>query len=126
MSVTSIVITIERHIVYKKVIPKNSANKKSLELMLTNKLHIISTIGSNAPYVGLLGTVLRIMMTFSTIGQQEFMDTGKIMVGLALALKETAIGLLVAIPAIVLHDFLLRRVRVIITIWEIVKEQKGA
>lgn len=37
---------------------------KALEIALVNKLNIISTIGSNAPYIGLLGTVLEIMLTF--------------------------------------------------------------
>ena len=46
------------------------------------------------------------------------MDTKKTMVGLALALKATAIGLLVAIPAVTLYNFLLRRVKVLLLRWE--------
>ena len=68
-------------------------DRPSLEKELTRKIHLIATIGSNAPYIGLLGTVLGIMLTFYTIGLEGFMDTGKIMVGLALALKATAVGL---------------------------------
>jgi biopolymer transport protein ExbB len=94
-------------------------NIKTLELRLTAKLHVIATVGSNAPYVGLLGTVLGIMLTFYTIGKEGFMDTGKIMVGLALALKATAVGLLVAIPSVVLYNLLLRRVKVLLMEWEI-------
>lgn len=93
--------------------------KKSLELELTKKIHLIATIGSNAPYIGLLGTVLGIMLTFYMIGKEGFMDTGKIMAGLALALKATAIGLLVAIPAVSLYNFLLRKVKVLLMTWEI-------
>jgi len=52
------------------------------------------------------------------------MDTGKIMVGLALALKATAIGLLVAIPAVSLYNFLLRKVKVLLMTWEIDHERK--
>ena len=78
-----------------------------------SKLHIIATIGSNAPYIGLLGTVLGIMLTFYTIGKEGLIDTSKIMTGLALALKATAIGLVVAIPSITFYNFLLRQVKVL-------------
>jgi biopolymer transport protein ExbB len=94
-------------------------DKKSLELEITKKLHLIATIGSNAPYIGLLGTVLGIMLTFYTMGKEGFVDTGKIMVGLALALKATAVGLLVAIPSVAIYNLLLRKVKVFLMEWEI-------
>ena len=47
------------------------------------------------------------------------MDTEEIMVGLALALKATAVGLLVAIPSIAIYNLLLRKVKVILMQWEI-------
>jgi biopolymer transport protein ExbB len=59
------------------------------------------------------------MLTFYVIGKEGFMDTGKIMIGLALALKATAIGLLVAIPSVSLYNFLLRKVKVLLMTWEI-------
>jgi biopolymer transport protein ExbB len=49
------------------------------------------------------------MLTFYTIGQEGFVDTKKVMVGLALALKATAVGLLVAIPCSVLYNLLLKK-----------------
>jgi biopolymer transport protein ExbB len=119
MSIAALAIFIERLMVYKNVRLENYSNIKSLELELTEKLHLIGTIGRNAPYLGLLGTVLGIMLTFYNMGKTGFMDTGKIMVGLALALKVTAIGLLVAIPAVTAYNLLLRRVKVLITRWEI-------
>lgn len=124
-SIISIGIAIERYLVYKRIHLEDFTDKKTLEMELTNKLHIIATVGSNAPYVGLLGTVLGIMLTFYTIGSEGFLDTGKIMVGLALALKATAIGLLVAIPSIVMYNFLLRKVKVILVSWEIKNGRKG-
>lgn len=124
MSFIAVAIAIERSLIYKNIRTKDFTDKKSLELILTNKLHIIATIGSNAPYIGLLGTVLGIMLTFYTMGKEGFMDTNKIMVGLALALKATAIGLLVAIPSVVLYNFLLRRAKVLITEWEIADGRK--
>ncbi len=99
--------------------PAGLSRQKSLELELTKKLHIIATIGSNAPYLGLLGTVLGIMLTFYTMGAEGMMDTGKIMIGLALALKATAVGLLVVIPSVALYNLLLRKVKVLILRWEI-------
>ncbi len=124
MSFTAVGIAVERFLFYKNIREEEFSDKKSLELKLTNKLHIIATIGSNAPYIGLLGTVLGIMLTFYTMGKEGFMDTNKIMVGLALALKATAIGLLVAIPSVVLYNFLLRKAKVIITQWEIADGRK--
>ena len=119
MSIAALAIVIERLMVYKNLRFEDFSDKRSLELELTDKLHLIGTIGRNAPYLGLLGTVLGIMLTFYNMGLTGFMDTGKIMVGLALALKVTAIGLLVAIPAVTAYNLLLRRVKVLITRWEI-------
>jgi biopolymer transport protein ExbB len=119
MSIIAIGIAIERFTFYRTIKLETFPEKKTLELKLTSKLHLIATIGSNAPYIGLLGTVMGIMLTFYTIGQEGFMDTGKIMVGLALALKATAVGLLVAIPSVSLYNFLLRKVKVLLMNWEI-------
>jgi biopolymer transport protein ExbB len=119
LSFIAITIAVERFLVYRNIRTEEFTDKKALELRLTEKLHIIATIGSNAPYIGLLGTVLGIMLTFYTMGKEGFMDTNKIMVGLALALKATATGLVVAIPSVVLYNFLLRKARVLIAEWEI-------
>lgn len=118
MSIIAVAIAVERHLVYKHIRIDDFSDKKSLELNLTSKLHIIATIGSNAPYIGLLGTVLGIMLTFYTMGKEGFMDTSKIMVGLALALKATAVGLLVAIPSVTFYNFLLRKAKVLMMQWE--------
>lgn len=119
MSIIAMAIAVERYLTYRGIVIDNFADKKSLELKLTERLHIIATIGSNAPYIGLLGTVMGIIMTFYTMGLDGFMDTGKIMVGLALALKATAVGLVVAIPCVSIYNFLLRRVKVLVMKWEI-------
>jgi biopolymer transport protein ExbB len=119
LSIIAVAIAVERYLVFRNIRIDAFTDKKALELELTRKLHVIATIGSNAPYIGLLGTVLGIMFTFYTMGKEGFMDTGKIMVGLALALKATAVGLLVAIPAVAFYNFLLRRVKVLIMQWEI-------
>ena len=59
------------------------------------------------------------------MGREGFMDTGKIMVGLALALKVTAVGLIVAIPSVTLYNFMLRKVKVLMMQWEISNGREG-
>jgi len=119
MSNASVTFATERFIIYRKIKIDGFNNKKELELELTKRLHLIAIIGSNAPYIGLLGTVLGIMLTFYAMGREGLMDTGKIMIGLALALKATAVGLVVAIPSIIFYNLLLRRAKIILTRWEI-------
>jgi biopolymer transport protein ExbB len=118
MSIVAVAVAVERRSYYRKVDLNSFTDRKKLELELTRRLHLIATIGSNAPYVGLLGTVLGIMLTFFTMGREGFMDTGKIMIGLALALKVTAVGLIVAIPAVTLYNFQVRRAKELILEWE--------
>jgi biopolymer transport protein ExbB len=125
MSVLAVAVAVERKIFYRRVDLSSFRDKKELELELTRKLHFISTVGSNAPYIGLLGTVLGIMLTFSTIGAKGLVDTGQIMTGLALALKATAVGLLVAIPSVVMYNFLLRAAKELILEWEIRNGREG-
>jgi len=119
MSFASVAIGIERYLLFKKLKIEDFNDRKSLELELTKKLHLIASIGSNAPYIGLLGTVLGIMLTFYTMGKNGFMDTGQIMIGLALALKVTAVGLMVAIPAVTIYNLLLRKAKVMMMEWEV-------
>jgi biopolymer transport protein ExbB len=65
----------------------------------------------------LLGTVLGILIAFFDMGQSGTIDTTTIMLGLALALKATALGLIVAIPSVVFYNALLRRVDVLKVRW---------
>jgi biopolymer transport protein ExbB len=118
MSIIAVGIALERWFVLRKIRAVDYNDKRAFELYITNNVHLIATIGSNAPYVGLLGTVLGIMLTFYNMGEQGFMDTAKIMTGLALALKSTAAGLLVAIPSIVCYNLLIRKVKVLLLLWD--------
>jgi biopolymer transport protein ExbB len=119
LSFFAIAIVIERWSFYRKVEVERFKTKQELEMELTKGLTFIASVASNAPYIGLLGTVLGIMLTFYTIGQEGFVDTKKVMVGLALALKATAVGLLVAIPSSVLYNLLLKKVKNLLLLWEI-------
>lgn len=118
LSVISVAIGIERIGYYKRIDISKFKSVKELEVDLTRGLYFIATVGANAPYIGLLGTVLGIMLTFYTVGQEGMVDSKKIMVGLALALKATAVGLLVAIPSVALYNYLLRKVKEKVVAWE--------
>lgn len=119
MSVASLSFFIERMMAYGSVRIHDYETKEELELDLGNNVSTIATIGSNAPYVGLLGTVLGIMITFYSLGDVGAVDPKKIMTGLALALKATAMGLVVAIPAIIFYNILLRKMERLLTQWDI-------
>ena len=76
---------------------------------LEKGLGILGTIGSNAPFVGLTGTVLGILSAFQQMGAAGQAGP-QVMGAIAAALVATAAGLLVAIPAVVLHNILHARV----------------
>jgi biopolymer transport protein ExbB len=117
MSFLLVGFVIERYLYLGRVRLSGFDHAEELDLALTRNLTAIATIGANAPYVGLLGTVLGILITFYDMGQGGQIETETIMLGLALALKATALGLLVAIPAIVFYNALLRRVDVLKVRW---------
>lgn len=64
-------------------------------------LSFLATVGSNAPFIGLFGTVLGIIRAFSDLSESMANASGTVMAGISEALIATAIGLLVAIPAVV-------------------------
>ena len=119
MSIVSMGVAIERTLFYKKMSLEDYKDKKELEINLGNNLTVVSTIASNAPYVGLLGTVFGIILTFYTMGTNGLAESGLIMTGLAIALKATAFGLIVAIPSIIFHNYLVRKMEVLMIRWDI-------
>jgi biopolymer transport protein ExbB len=108
LSVWSVAIAVERFLYYRRIDLAQFHSQQTLEI--TKRLVIIGTVAANAPYIGLLGTVLGIMLTFHTMGTSGTMAVNTIMIGLSLALKATAMGLLVAIPCVVMNNILRRRV----------------
>ncbi|CUS37563.1 TonB-system energizer ExbB [Candidatus Nitrospira nitrificans] len=123
LSLWALAVAVERWLYYRRVNLNQFENIQSMEIALTKGLVVIGTVAANAPYIGLLGTVLGIMLTFHTMGTSGTMAVGTIMVGLSLALKATAIGLLVAIPCVVLNNILRRRVTELLTLYKV---QHGA
>jgi len=71
---------------------------------LAGKLNILATVGSVAPFVGLFGTVLGIMFSFSAIAAEKNTSLDVVAPGIAEALFATAIGLFAAIPAVVAYN----------------------
>lgn len=119
LSVIVVAVGLERLFFYRAVEPESFTNVKSLELALTKRLVVVASVAANAPYIGLLGTILGIMLTFYNMGLDATADVGKIMIGLALALKATALGLVVALVSVVAYNALLRKTKVLLLEWEI-------
>jgi biopolymer transport protein ExbB len=118
LSVWAIAVAVERWQFYRRIDLAQYPNQQVFEIALTKRLVIIGTVAANAPYIGLLGTVLGIMMTFHTMGTSKTIAVSSIMVGLSLALKATAVGLLVAIPCVVMNNALRRRVAELMTLYK--------
>jgi biopolymer transport protein ExbB/TolQ len=76
---------------------------------LDKRLTVLGTIGSNAPFAGLLGTVLGIIKAFNDLALNADGGPSVVMSGIAEALVATAIGLLVAIPAVVFFNYFKNR-----------------
>ncbi len=112
MSFIAVMLFFERLFFYRKLDVNKYKNKKQLDIALTKNLTFIGTIASNSPYIGLLGTVLAIMLTFMTMSQGDIVAS-KIMSSLALALKATAVGLVVAIISMVFYNILVRYTEVL-------------
>ena len=126
LSFITFAFAIERVLFYRGIKLTDYKNKTALELDISKRLATIASIGSNAPYIGLLGTVLAIILTFYIIGdQQDTINPGEIMKHLALALKATAAGLVVAIPATVIYNALLTKVDTILARWEIAQDSNA-
>lgn len=122
MSFIALALVIERYIHYSRVDVARFAHPESLRIDLNRGLTAIASVASNAPYVGLLGTVFGIMLTFYDIGQASQIDTQSVMVGLSLALKATALGLLVAIPSMIFYNSLTAKAEILMSRWKIVKD----
>jgi biopolymer transport protein ExbB len=119
LSIWCVAVAVERWLFYRRIDLKQYPNQQVFEIALTRRLVIIGTVAANAPYIGLLGTVLGIMLTFHTMGTTGQMAVNTIMIGLSLALKATAVGLLVAIPCVVMNNILRRRVSELVTLYKV-------
>ncbi len=74
------------------------------------RLAFLGTLGNNAPFIGLFGTVLGIVRAFSDLAASSAQGTQAVMAGIAEALVATGVGLVVALPAVATYNAFIRRV----------------
>lgn len=86
------------------------AKRKELE----KGLPVLGTLGSTTPFVGLLGTILGIIVSFGELSRGAG-STNSVMFSLAEALILTAVGLVVAIPAVVAYNYFGRMVKLVLS-----------
>ncbi|MBX3041356.1 MAG: MotA/TolQ/ExbB proton channel family protein [Bdellovibrionaceae bacterium] len=94
------------------------SERPDLEKFLT----FLATVGSNAPYIGLFGTVLGIMKAFQDLAAAPEAGQQTVMAGISIALIATATGLFVAIPAVIFYNYYSKKVKGILQSLESVKE----
>src|SRR3954452_16158622 len=85
------------------------------KLRLERNLAFLGTLGSNAPFIGLFGTVLGIIKAFHDLAGSQAGGPAVVMAGISEALVATAVGLMVAIPAVAAFNYFNRRVRACMT-----------
>ena len=110
MAFIAVWCVIERLLFFRKIKASDYQSQDDFDNALSENLTTLYIIYSNAPYVGLLGTVLGIMIVFYDMGVSGNIDVQSIVIGLSLALKATALGLVVAIPSLMAYNALLRKV----------------
>jgi biopolymer transport protein ExbB/biopolymer transport protein TolQ len=74
--------------------------------------NLLGTLGNNAPFIGLFGTVLGVIIAFDALGEagQNTSAMGGVMGGIAEALVATGVGLFVALPAVVAYNLIQKRI----------------
>lgn len=89
------------------------AKRMEERLNLDRYLDILGTLGNTSPFIGLLGTVLGIMQAFKDLANTTGAGPEVVMVGISEALIATAAGLAVAIPAVIIFNIYMKRVKTI-------------
>lgn len=89
--------------------------------LFESHLHFLATVGANAPFIGLLGTIFGVMDAFYALSSSQ-VSTPIVMIGISKALLATATGLIVAIPAILFYNFLRKQVVHILHCFECIKQ----
>lgn len=86
-----------------------SAARIDGKYQLERRLWVLGTLGNNAPFVGLFGTVLGVIRAFADLAGNAGAGPEVVMAGLSEALVATAVGLLVAIPAVMAYNYFMKR-----------------
>ena len=87
------------------------AERELVRLELERGLSLLGTLGNNAPFIGLLGTVIGIIRAFRALNESGVQVSAGLMAEIGEALIATAVGLLVALPAVAAFNALQRVVR---------------
>ncbi len=82
---------------------------KEEKMKLEKGLAVLATLGANAPFIGLFGTVLGIIRSFAYLGSQS--GSAAVMSGVSQALYATALGLFVAIPAVISFNIFSKKIK---------------
>ena len=85
--------------------------KARLRIDMERNLGVLGTLGNNAPFIGLFGTVLGIIKAFADLARNQSGGAAAVMAGISEALVATAVGLMVAIPAVIAFNFFQGKVR---------------
>jgi biopolymer transport protein ExbB len=85
--------------------------KSRLRIDMERNLGVLGTLGNNAPFIGLFGTVLGIIKAFADLSRNQAGGAAAVMSGISEALVATAVGLMVAIPAVIAFNFFQGKVR---------------
>lgn len=80
-------------------------------LGLERRLSFLATLGNNAPFIGLLGTVLGIMHAFANLSMTGGQVSAEVMSGISEALVSTGVGLMVALPAVIAFNWFQRIIK---------------
>lgn len=84
------------------------------KIELEKRLPVLNTLGNNAPFIGLLGTVLGVIKAFYGLGTLGNTGAEVVMRSISSALLATAAGLFVAIPVVMANNYFTRKVKIIL------------
>lgn len=88
------------------------------QIRLERLLTFLGTLGNNAPFIGLFGTVLGIIRAFRDLSLDSTGNSAVVMAGISEALVATAVGLFVALPAVLSYNYFQKQVDRILSINE--------
>lgn len=92
-------------------------------MYLEKRIVVLASLGNNAPFIGLLGTVLGIIKAFYNLGTLGNTGAEVVMRSISTALLATACGLLIAIPVVILNNYFSRRLKGIMQSLEIMAKE---
>jgi biopolymer transport protein ExbB len=96
------------------------------ESILEKRLPVLNTLGNNAPFIGLLGTVLGVIKAFHGLGALGNSGAEVVMRGISTALMATAAGLFIAVPVVMFNNFFMARIQEIMKNLLIISKEMSA